>query len=327
MNNYKKKYLKYKNKYLQLKGGSEFVDKLEVAKQKLKVAKQNALDAIITFNDTLRNMGIVANDSLYLTITDIYNNALEQLMNNQKALLEIPFEIIIPTIDIPSHFAYSDTDVTFNNTTVKKIEGGVKRTNVVDLTHFLFKMKKAHKFYVNTFYINFSGLYYHDINNPDNKNINIIKELLVNGLEENSLAVETKIMIQSEEFWNESKFFLISDLICTLKLNDNLLSIDLFDGQLMKKGYGHLMLCALLTILLSNEKFNNLNIDLQAGSHDVVDKFYKSIGFDCTNLDCTSNINRLFEKCAEKNYNNIKLILQDENHNFHDNLNNFFNLN
>jgi hypothetical protein len=290
--NYKSKYIKYKKKYLKLKGGFS--------------STTNITNPDIAYHD----------ESKLLTETtkQIDNDNLE--IDEAKMLLNTIPEIVIPDIIIPS-YKYQSNLITNIYEYYHNYDINVREFEI-DLTHFVFRVTKENQKNI----ITFLGLYYHDCKNPDSNNIHIIKKSLSHKFEEiihnlesighSTAEVEAKLtIINSEEFWSKSNFFYIGKILCNLSEN-NLAIVELY-GLLLKKGYGHIMLCTLLNIFFSNVKFTNLNINLFSATDAVAEKFYTKIGFNCDFFNmCNSNINTLIQYCAGKCDSNIKLILEDD---------------
>jgi hypothetical protein len=184
----------------------------------------------------------------------------------------------------------------------------------------------------------FIGMYYHDPSKPDLENKQKIINALFNifnkqltrlnervkkyGIEqvgqEQLDEVNQKISkIQSEEFWNEGRYFKINELRFTLHRltppipNYNYkLEIENLNSVLSTRGGGKILVCLFFSLFFHNKgNLQSTKIELDAGSLAVVERFYKKkLGMDCTGFTCVSDISKIISKCEFSS--DIKLILQ-----------------
>jgi hypothetical protein len=264
-------------------------------------------------------------------------NTKDQTINsnskNQKELYEIQNFFKEPKIEfiIPEYVInFIDEDQKLNNLINKNYgDQNIERKYELEITHYLLDK--------NTF----SGLFFHNPTKPNNKIIDNIK-LIINEKMDNKILFyknayenkdeesrdlmntliavceDKKEKYNSKFFWNKSKYFKLSEIIFKNTKIENLIS------TLPKKGSGHKLLCVFLYIILkiNNNNFDSI-IELKAGSFDVIDKFYKKIGFNCDNyLKCNQTIKELITKCDFSS--DIKLILLSNNK-YHNNFENYIN--
>ena len=193
----------------------------------------------------------------------------------------------------------------------------------IDITHLLLKKYSSN--------CNLYGLYYHDSKNPDKNNIDkiiyILKSKLIKRIElyrvNNAMTFKIPELegylsqITSEEFWAESKYF----IICNLNgdVYKNKLDINFLNTSLCKKGFGNILMCIYLNLFKS---LTNINVSLES-ANDALISVYEKYGFTFQGRHGMANINFLLVKCksnTKEDYgNNIKLILKLES-NYIDNM-------
>jgi hypothetical protein len=232
------------------------------------------------------------------------------------------FNIMIPTEDI----IFDDL------TDISKYFGVDTRVpnERLPLTHILFNNNIC------------CALYYHDVSNRNTTHIKVIKTFLLDlfnkkikdrpFLNDDNKYTNLINKINSDSYWEKNRYFKIGHINFIGNRNFDIsdknsimnIEISFIIGGLLESGGGHLLLCLFLLILNESIK-QQIMINLKASNLDLMEKFYKKIGFNCANnMNCTSNIKDLIVKCNEKNrvLNNIKIILSNKNQYF-DNLNNF----
>jgi hypothetical protein len=250
-------------------------------------------------------------------------NLINKNNKNNKKELKLP-EIIIPNSKIEFN-KFTDIVQYYSDFSI------FKREFQIDVTHFYLDINKG----TNYFY----GLYYYDSKNKNEENISEIKKALSSYLKKKKNKYEENLkkhpennnaknlynnvnncleIINSESFWNEDKYFIISKINFQIKDIKHNIEIVTFNGMLLKKGNGHLMLCILLQLFFTYKKYRSYEIYLTAANVELANKYYKKIGFDCKNKSCKANIDQLINKCSNK-YNNsvykseFKLILEKDN--------------
>jgi len=248
-------------------------------------------------------------------------------------VLPNPPKIIIPPSIIFFGGDYNDNDYL----NIYKYYAGYgeseKKPYEINVTHYLldFRSESTEK--------SFIGMYYHDPSKPDLINKQKIIDALVNifnnqltklnervkkyGIEkvgqEQLDEVNDKISnIQSEEFWNEGRYFKINELRFELSRlippSPNTykykLEIKNLNSVLSTRGGGKTLVCLFFYLFFHNKgKLQATEIELDAGSTSVVNKFYKpKLGMNCTGLKCVSDISKIISKCEFQS--DIKLILQ-----------------
>jgi hypothetical protein len=247
-------------------------------------------------------------------------NLINKNNKNKKKELKLP-EIIIPNSKIEFN-KFTDIAQYYSDFSI------FKREFQIDVTHFYLDINKG----TNNFY----GLYYYDSKNKNEENISEIKKALSSYFKKEKNIYEEKLkkqpenniaknlynnvnncleIINSESFWNEDKYFIISKINFIIRRN---IEIVTFNGMLLKKGNGHLMLCILLQLFFNYKKYRSYEIYLTAANVELADKYYKKIGFDCKCKSCKANIDQLINKCSNKYNNSIyksefKLILEKDN--------------
>ena len=117
-------------------------------------------------------------------------------------------EIIIPLQKLPVDYGVFDiTDGNLNTL--------IKRQYDIYMTHILIKQKK------NVYYV--YGLYYHDINNQNQLQMDMIKDIIINN---NPLDSKVVIDVNSNDFWNDaSRYFIVGTIFLTLNSNEENINI------------------------------------------------------------------------------------------------------
>ena len=188
---------------------------------------------------------------------------------------------------------------------IGQVVGGLAKRiteNLLPLTHVLLLN--------NIFY----GIYYYDRTKHNKKHLQSLKNTLLlhyNNLNDKFLNSSNGIHlnnINNPDYWNTSRYYIISYLDFSINNNENL-TINRLSGGLLEKGSGHLFLCLFLNLI--RDIFNeNMLINLQAATFEVITHFYKNIGFNCdyNNRNCNATIKNLIIKCNEENKNNFDNI-------------------
>ena len=149
------------------------------------------------------------------------------------------------------------------------------------MTHILF-IKNEKGEYDNNVYNEYDvyGLYYHNNLKPNKEQIQMITQ--ITQINENASPQSkryNKNNINSKNFWDESRYFIVGELNFVIK--NNIMFINHFNTWYLESGSGLKMLCTILFILYL--KFKNLKIKLVPGTIDVFTKFYEKIGFKYEN--------------------------------------------
>jgi hypothetical protein len=350
---YKEKYLKYKNKYMSLKGGlnadiewqkyKPFLDYYKKNGMKLQTGKPfqdgqpmyifNIKD-LMSYLLYLKQRGIPSEKEFTTYITEYKIIDWKEQLEKYNIVVTInPYSFIVlpnpPEIIIPSSIIRFDTFSDDNDyLNIYKYYAGYgesekKVTYEINVTHYLldFRSESSEK--------SFIGMYYHNPSEADlinkKKIIDALREqfqLKINyfskpGFEESKKEYEDKISkIESEEFWNESRYFKINELRFTLQSLPSpntykyKLEIKNLNSVLSTRGGGKTLVCLFFYLFFHNKgKLQATEIELDAGSTSVVNKFYKpKLGMNCTGLKCVSDISKIISKCEFPS--DIKLILQ-----------------
>ena len=326
---YKKKYLKYKNKYSNLIGGNPLITYLNsngITDLTTIMPKDIFSDNYMYINQLKKYYRLIVwNDLLSLRLNDSEYTRLIETLNtyfnkSETIRLEtirpetirpeiiIP-EIIIPEIPLPSMY---DSLSDIRNSTLSKLTE--KKYNIY-MTHILFKK------YDNIY--NVFGLYYHNTFDPNERQISMIKELIIEratttiirkrnmGFPEDELEKYKKTIydVNSPEFWETSRYFMVGEL--HFKSHENDMKIDQFNTWNLEKGSGLKMLCTSLCFFY--EKFPRLQIKLTAGNVEVFNNFYKKLGFKLGNSFAVLKdiMPLIYEKCKYCS-EDVKLIIKNK---------------
>jgi hypothetical protein len=266
----------------------------------------------------------------FKTILPEYEGLLNKILINEPNI-----EVVLPVYNI---FNSNSKNKYFNKLQTLTDFGSQntsKRYNL-EITHYILDYRK------NNLYSggDFMGLYYH---NPENKNTKIIEDIqnillkilksekdrlkkmieadsklsqeqlneLSDEINENRKRFENinkNIQnLESGDFWIKPRYFIINKI--DFKINKKNLYIETFNSMLSKKGGGHLLLCILIYLFLDKMKSGIQEVTLEAGSENVITKFYKPKGFICSyrSLKCEGDITKLKKTCVD--IPDIKLIL------------------
>jgi hypothetical protein len=309
-----------KNGIIKNNGTSSEIKKANIALLKYIINELNIKD-IESIIKLINIIFLILNNYLENTNDFLLKKRCNKILNliNKKEL-KLP-EIIIPNSKIEFN-EFTNIVQYYNDFTI------FEREFQIDVTHFYLDINQGS--------YNFYGLYYYDSKNKNEENISEINKALSSYFKKEKNRYEEKLkkqpknniaknlynnlnncleIINSESFWNEDKYFIISKI--NFQIRDNI-EIVTFNGMLLKKGNGHLMLCILLQLFFNYKKYRSYEIYLTAANVELADKYYKKIGFDCKYKSCKANIDQLINKCSNKYNNSIyksefKLILEKDN--------------
>jgi len=280
---------------------------------------------ILNSNNLWFKLNELGNTTLIKHLDKYFDSSTAKTSSSSDVLVEpVPTlsskEIKIPEIIIPNKSEINVDQFSKLNLT-SSVSAGVHETAReynIKMTHVLLKI------YPNKpNYYDFYGLYYHDASNPDDEQIKMIKKIIIDEiksvieLKENGEFPEIEIKkeydkidkVNSNIFWNESKYFVVGHIYFKCTQEIKLIYIEKLIGWIMQKGSGLKMLCILLYVFFYI-KNSDFIISLDPGSTKVVEKFYQKIGFKCPGKCTLNDMGTLITKHCSNCLDNVKMIIQ-----------------